>query len=314
MVFAESPLKDVYRKLVWGPYRELLGRAPAGAELRLNRRLGAVAARLSKGKRAQLVANLRRAFPDRDDLDELAAEAFCTHFADQYISWSFARIARGEGAPYLRIEGQHLLDRALQGGRGAVLLHPHMGVPQLPLCVLGARNYRVNQVGGGGVEGPISAEGARVTALRHRLEQDIPGKIWDGKGFIRPVLRALTQGELVLSAMDGTGGGKELGRRVTREVLGQRMRLPVGALWFALRGAAPILPMVTYKNPGPGPLYVTEIHEELPLRRELPLDDALEHGADLSARWLDLWLREHPGDWHFWDEFEPGRFLEGAPL
>ena len=32
MVFGESPIKDLYRRLVWGPYRELLGRLPAGTE------------------------------------------------------------------------------------------------------------------------------------------------------------------------------------------------------------------------------------------------------------------------------------------
>ena len=74
MVFTESPVKDLYRRVVWGPYRALLGRAPAGSELSFNRRLGAAVARLSKGKRAQLVANLRRAFPSRDDLDDVAAD------------------------------------------------------------------------------------------------------------------------------------------------------------------------------------------------------------------------------------------------
>ena len=195
MVFGESPLKDVYRRVVWGPYRRSLGRLPAGTELRANRLLGRVAFRFAPGQRERVVRNLRRAFPERGDLDALAEKVFENHFADQYVSWTFARIAAGEGASYTRLDGREHLDAALQRG-GVVLMHPHMGCAQLPLCLLGALGYAVNQVGGGGVEGSISQEGKRVTDLRHRLEQDLPARIWDGRQ-LRPLIRALEAGEIV---------------------------------------------------------------------------------------------------------------------
>lgn len=310
MVFGESALKDLYRKIVWGPYREALGKLPPGAELRFNRRLGRLAARFSRDKATHVLANLRRAFPELEDPDEVLVRVFETHFVDQYISFSFARIARGEGDKYLRIEGMQHLETAIRKGKGVVLMHPHMGPAQLPLCVLGARNYRVNQIGGGGVEGPISEEGRRATALRHQLEQGIPARIFDGGKFLRPALRALSQGELVMSAVDGTGGGKELGRRKVCTVLGQRMRVPVGAVWLALQSGAPLLPLVTFRNPGLGPDYITEIRPELAIERDLPREQALALGAEVVAIQLERWLRDHPGDWHFWDEFEPGKFLE----
>lgn len=312
MVFGESALKDLYRKIVWGPYREALGRLPPGAELRFNRRLGRLALRASPEKKAKVLENLRRGLPELSDPEDVVRRVFETHFADQYISWSFARIAGGEGDAYLRIEGMRHLEEAIRKGRGVVLMHPHMGPAQLPLCVLGAKNYRMNQIGGGGVAGEISEEGRRATELRHRLEQDIPARIWDGGRFLRPVLRALAEGELVMSAVDGTGGGKELGRRIVCTVLGQRMRVPVGAVWLALQSGAPLLPLVTFRNPGMGPDYITEIRPELAIERDLPMSEALALGAEVVAIQLERWLREHPGDWHFWDEFEPGKFLEPA--
>ena len=303
MVFGESPLKDVYRRVVWGPYRRALGRMPAGTELRANRALGRLAHAGARGKRERVEANLRRAFPDRD-VGAIARATFENHFADQYVSWTFARIAAGEGASYLRIEGLEHLDRALVDG-GAVLMHPHMGCAQLPLCVLGARGYRVHQVGGGGVEGELSAEGRRVTQLRHTLEQDIPATIWDGARSLRGLVRALEAGDVVLSAVDGTGGGRELGRRVPRQVLGQTMNVPVGAAFLAHKSGAALLPLHTYFA---GDGYVSRIGSALTIDRS-STRAALESGADVIAAHLHAWLSAHPGDWHFWDEFEPGRFL-----
>ncbi|MCP4806598.1 MAG: hypothetical protein GY913_29440 [Proteobacteria bacterium] len=304
MVFGESPLKDVYRRVVWGPYRRALGRLPAGTELRANRALGRLAHAGARGKRARVEANLKRAFPDRD-VGPIVRATFENHFADQYISWTFARIAAGEGASYLRVEGMDRLERALEDG-GAVLMHPHMGCAQLPLCVLGARGLRVHQVGGGGVEGELSSEGQRVTALRRRLEQDVPATIWDGARSLRGLVRALEGGDVVLSAVDGTGGGRELGRRLPRQVLGQTMMVPVGAVFLALKSGAQLLPLHTFFSRDG---YVSRIGNPLSIDRSLPTRQALEAGADLVAAHLHGWLSAHPGDWHFWDEFEPGRFL-----
>ncbi len=306
MVFGESPIKDLYRRLVWGPYRELLGRLPAGTELRANRRLGQLASVGARGKAQIVRRNMSRAFPGRD-LDPLVRQVFETHFVDQYISWTFKRIAAGEGSAYIEMRGVEHVDAALAKGQGVVLMHPHMGPAQLPLCELGARGYPMVQVGGGGVEGELSEEGQRVSALRSTLEQDIPGRIQDGASYLRPVLRALRANEVILSACDGTGGGKELGRRLIRPVLGQRMRIPVGGVFLALKSGAPLLTLVTHREEG---RWVSEVGPEIAIDRSLPTAQVLEQGADEIAAFLGRCLHTWPGDWHFWDEFQPGRFLE----
>ena len=77
----------------------------------------------------------------------------------------------------------------------------------------------------------------------------------------------------------------------------------------ALKAKVPLLPLVTYRNTGRGALFVSEIGRPLELQRSSKLRDALEQGADLVADRLERELTLHPGDWHFWDEFQPGRFL-----
>ncbi len=308
MVFGESRLKDLYRRVVWGPYRQAFDHLPPGTEVRANRAFGLLVSRLARGKRQQVETNLRRAFPS-GDLDPVIDRVFATHFSEQYISWSFHRVGPETWTRYLRFEGKEHLDQALAEGRGAVLAHPHMGAAQMPLSVLGILGYPVNQVGGGGVDVELSATGRWAEATRHRLEESIPGRIWDGRGFLRPVLRVLGENEVVLTAMDGTGGGQEMGRRLTRPVLGRPMNLPVGSVYLALRSGAPLLPLVTYRDTSRRALFASEIRPAVELLRDAPLRQALEAGADAMASLLDEHLRAHPGDWHFWDVFEPGSVL-----
>ncbi len=313
MVFGESRIKDLYRRVVWGPYRQAFDHLPPGTEVRANRLLGRVVARAARGKREQVAKNLVRAFPG-EDTAPIIDQLFQTHFMEQYISWSFHRLDRDTWPRYLRLEGRGHLDEALAAGRGAVLVHPHMGAAQMPLAVLGVLGYAVNQIGGGGVDVPLSPTGKWAEGMRHGLEERIQARIWDGTGFLRPVLRALGDNEVVLTAMDGTGGGREMGRRLTRTVLGQPMNLPVGGLYLALRSGAPLLPLVTYAAHDGGSLFVSEIGAPVVLDREARVRDALETGADQVALLLDRQLRAHPGDWHFWDEFQPGRFLVGPTV
>lgn len=312
MVFGESRLKDVYRQVVWGPYRRFCGALPAGWELRSNRLLGRGVHALSQGKRRRLRTNLSRALPGTASFDAITRACFQTHFVEQYISWSFERIGRETASSYLEIEGLEALEELRNEGRGAVLVHPHMGPAQLPLCVLGHMGFEMHQVGGGGVAHEMSERGKACEALRHRLEEGIPATIWDGQNYLRPLIRALENGAFVLTALDGTGGGQELGRRVTQKVCGQPMRLPVGSAWLALASGAALLPLHTHYIGGQGAPFRSVVGREIPLDRQAPRRQALNSAAEALSLFMERVLTRHPGDWHFWDEFEPGRFLEDA--
>lgn len=299
MVVGESPLKDAYRRVVWGPWRWALERGPLGWEYRANRRLGLVAGRFSGGTRARVEENLRRAFPDRD-VSSLARRTFAAHFANQYASFAFPRVTAETWPRYLRFEGLHHLEAARAAGEGVVLMHPHMGPAQLPPCVLGAMGFSVHQVGGGEPEVEKSETGRWATELRHRLEARMPVQLHDGGGYLRGLVRALRAGEIVCTACDGTGGGKELGRRLVRPVLGQPMNVPVAAFWLAHHGRARLHPLHCVAD---GPRHLAVIGERLPVSGDL--DDA----ADLTARYLDHVLSAFPEEWLFWDAFAPGGLL-----
>lgn len=315
MIVGEHPLKDLYRRALWGPGRAALERLPAPLELDLVRGGGRVAAALLSSRRAALRENLARAFPERAprDLDEIAARAFEAHLANQYISFSFEKCDARTWERYLRLDGLARLQEAWAEGRGVVLTHPHMGPAQLPLHVLGVLGWPMNQIGGGRVTlVELSPMGRRAAETRARLERRMPVKLHDGRRFLRPALRALEDGEVLMSACDATGGGEELGRRITTPVLGQPMPLPVGPVWLAWKSGAPLLTVHTRRNEGPGPAWVAEIGPEIALCRDRGREAALQSGVEALGRYLDRTLRAWPGDWLFWDGFHPGGLLEAA--
>jgi lauroyl/myristoyl acyltransferase len=313
VIFGESRLKDVYRRMTWGPGRVTLEALPAPAEMRLIRVLARASARALPARRRQLRTNLARAFPDWSDsqLDAASREAFAAHFSNQYISFSFSKCTKETWPRYIRFEGLEHLKKASEQGRGVVLMHPHMGPAQLPLHVLALNGYDMHQVGGGEVTlVELSDTGRWASDTRARLEARMPVTLHDGKKYLRPLLRALSSGAVLMSACDATGGGSELGRREQRVVLGQDYGVPIGPIWMAWRSGAPLLSIRCVRNrSSDGALFRAIIEPEIVLDRNLPLKAALAHGADLTAAWLDSILRVHPGDWLFWDGFRPGGLL-----
>jgi lauroyl/myristoyl acyltransferase len=135
----------------------------------------------------------------------------------------------------------------------------------------------------------------------------MPVRLHDGKRYLRPLLRALQAGEVVMTAMDGTGGGEELGARIMCTVLGHSLPLPKGPAWLASRTGAVLMPMSCFRNPGDGALYLAEIGEEIPVLGRGPQE--VEAAVQEMGTWLDQQIHAHPGDWLFWDGFRPGGLL-----
>jgi len=315
VIFGESKLKDLYRAAVWGVGIDALNALPVTAEHRVFRALGRVAAVGAVNKRRCVEKNMRLAFggdhgPDGRSVSDIAAHAFASHFANQYIGASFGRCDEQRWSRYLSWRGLDRLRSHIEDGRGVVLAHPHMGPAQLPTHVLGRMGVDVVQIGGGRVTNvSLSAMGEWARQRRVSLESEMPVEIHDGARYLRPLLRRLCSGGVVMTAADGTGGGHEIGRRLFRPVLGQQMGIPVGPMWLALQSGAPLLTLHCYRDRGDASMYVAEVGEEIHMDRDQPILDAIEDGADHIGVWLDRVLQAHPGDWLFWDGFAKGALL-----
>ena len=309
MIFAESRLKDLYRKLLWSLAPELTPYLPDAWEQRAVRMGGRIASRVLRKKREHILSNMRRAFPQREGLTSLSRQAFASHFSNQYLCFSFEKIQRSNSHAYLEIRGRERLTQALQAGKGAVLAHPHMGPAQLPLHVLGLEGIKMNQIGGGEITlVKLSHTGRWAAQSRAALEDGIAASLHDGKRWLRPALKALSHGEVLMSACDATGGGTEVGRRLPATLLGQPVALPVGHIWMALRSGAPLMSIHCYRNFGEGAPFVAEIGPEWIFDRSSD-ESAFRSGILQTEGFLNCVLQEHPGDWLFWDGFAPGGLI-----
>lgn len=289
MIVGESPWKDAWRLFAWGPWPALLG-ALGRRQIAVNERIGRAARRGAPELARRVRDAMRMALGERPDLDDLVAEAFATHFANQYIGPVFPRIRRDTVDRWVRFEGLDILDEARERG-GVVVAHGHLALPQLPLHALGVRGLPVHQVAGGRTAVSKSRLGEWAAGRRESLEGAIAAEIHDARRYVRPLVRALQRREIVFTACDGTGGGEELGRREVHRVLGLPMAVPVFPSWIAGKSGATVLPLSVRRG------------EDVPIvaRFERPAAST----ADLAAR-LDGWIRERPGSWHFWHALHEG--------
>ncbi len=288
MIFGESRAKDLCRRVVWGPAAIAMETVPAPWEAMAVRIGGRIAAEAMRATRERIRRNMVRAFGARPEIDRWSAEAFAAHASNQYAPLSFAKCTADTWRRYLAFEGLEHLER----GHATVVLHPHMGPAQLPPHVLGLLGFAVHQIAGGRIGG-LSATGRWAAEQRGRHERSLAASLHDGAAYLRPVVRALEAGDVVLTACDATGGDVELGRRVVATVLGQQMPLPIGGMKLARMTGARTLTLTCARRRASNPLFEARLE---------PFD------GDVAA-FLTRALTEQPGDWHFWDRFEPGGLL-----
>ena len=256
---------------------------------------------LAPGKRAQLLSNLAALLGERGDLREVAGKCVENHFVDRYLNFSFSKITKGTLHRYVSIEGLERLDAALARGKGCVLVHAHFGPSQLPLFALGMRGYRVNQVGGPDVWG-LSRLGRRCLRKFREDEKMIPVRIIQAEEFLRPVFECLRNNEVLMTAGDGTGGRRVIGKSAPFRFMGRTITFPIGAASIAARTGAAYIPIFMVPG-GRGSRYRVIICGEV----ESAACGAEERAVDMTGKFLDEFsglLGRYPYMWHFWDEIE----------
>jgi lauroyl/myristoyl acyltransferase len=292
MLVGESPWKDAWRLVAWGPYPKLLSALPRGVDVAVNERLGRVARRAAPALGRQIRSAMCASLGDRPSVDRWVSDAFAIHFANQYVGPIFAKINTQNVHHWVRFEGLDRLDLALANG-GVVVAHAHLALPQLPLHALGVLGYPVHQVAGGRTAVERSALGDWASSRREAFEADIAATLHDGRRYLRPLIRALRAGEVVFTACDGTGGGRELGRREPRVVLGRPMAIPVFPGWLAAQADATLLSLQVRRGTKTP---IEAVFDAVPVAR----------ATDVLASHLDAWVRARPGEWHFWHAMHAG--------
>jgi lauroyl/myristoyl acyltransferase len=293
----ENLVQDCGRLVVWYPFRWLTRALPLQAKLRLFEACGDFAFALFRGKRALLDRRLALALPHLTPAQRRVAirASFRNYFADRFLinlvpDLTSARIDR-----LARLEGEEHLSQALAHGRGVVLIHAHFGPSQLPLIYLGYKGYRIAQLGLREI-GQTSAIGQATQRLRLRLENQMPVTHFYANDYLRPVLRWLEQGRILMTAGDGTGGGRRIGTFHAVGFLGHHLEMPLGPYRLAAAHRSPILTVIALRQRCGR--YRIVIQPLLTNHRDP------EGTQKQFAAWLEPYLAQAPGQWHFWDEWD----------
>ena len=184
------------------------------------------------------------------------------------------------------IEGRSHLDRALEKGRGAIMVTAHFGNFCLMMLDLAQRGYKVNCI------------------IRRAHDTDVAATIFESMNRVRvrPIysspprksvqesLQALRNNEILFVLLDqhfGSGNG------VFVDFFGRKAATATGPAVLARRTQAPILPVFTIRN---GEDYRMVIEPSLDLE---PGDDQAAVTADVAkiTRIIEGYIRQYPTEW-----------------
>lgn len=293
----ENLFQDLGRLAVWYPFRWLTGALPLKARMRLFEACGDLAFACYPQKRALLDRRLALAVPQLSPGQREAAvrAGFRNYFVDRFLINLVPDLDSTRIDQLACLEGEEHLRQALAARRGVVLIHAHFGPSQLPLIYLGYQGYRIAQMGFR-EPGETSAIGQATQQLRLRLEHLMPVTHFFANGYPRPVLRWLAAGRILMTAGDGTGGGRRIGRFQRVGLLGHHLEMPLGPYRLAATCQSPILTVIALRQRCGW--YRIVIQPFLTDLRDL------QAAQEQFAAWLAPYLTQSPGQWHFWDEWD----------
>jgi lauroyl/myristoyl acyltransferase len=202
---------------------------------------------------------------------------------------------------FLELRGQDNLRRALDRGKGAIILSAHAGSFMLPIASLSLKGYPYTQFAARGLPPeevaalhpealPTNRWQRRVVEVKEAHEDRLPARFITIDTPTRQLFRLLANNELVALAFDGRQGN----RWVRCSFLGRQALLNPGAFRLAVSTGAAVVPTLC-RTPAEGPS-ICQLGEPL-----------IPEGKDwrgLMRRFLsehaDPWLREHPEEYGTW--------------
>ncbi len=194
------------------------------------------------------------------------------------------------------VEGRPHLDRALEGGKGAIVLIGHFGANQMIMPALGHLGYPMSQLSAPPTvwadllrETRTTPLWERMLARRWALEQRLPVQHINVFKFLRPAFECLKRNEVLGLAFDGGGGaGWTQGRLLARTA-----NLSVAPLQLWRKTGAALLPGVVIYEPE---RRRHRVILEAPLAWERAASRAEEDRVNLG-RFLERfnrWVARHP--------------------
>lgn len=270
--------------------------------------LGAVFGRTMRGRRAMLERHLRRVLgpsASEDDVARTASAAFHSYAHYWLESFRLATASRDELEAGMSWEGVGLIDDALAGGCGVIMVLPHLGGWDFGGAWLASTGYGATVV---------------VEALDPPELFDWFAQLREALG-LRVVPHGADAGAAVLRVLRSNGivgllSDRDLARTgVEVTFFGERTTLPAGPATLALRTGAPILPAAIYFEGGRGSRHLGVVRPPLDTSRTPggKLRDDVARITQSMAGELEVLIRRAPEQWHLMQPNWPSDFERAVP-
>ncbi len=230
------------------------------------------------------LVNLRIAFPELSEeaRREIGRQSYA-HFARNLIDNARLQRWSNEEIPkHIRFEGLEHLRAALEEGRGALLLIPHMGNFDLGAMALPLLGFDV-----AGVARPM--RNPLIWRQLHQQRTRTGGALIPQRQAASQILRALRGGRVVGLLNDQYVRGT---RQVSVPFFGVRCSTAVGVARFARRTGAPVLP--TYVVRDAPDHHVCTICPPLNAPRSGDSRHDIEEATSVHSRAYEDIIRRHP--------------------
>jgi KDO2-lipid IV(A) lauroyltransferase len=254
----------------------------------LGRSLGALAYQLMRSRRALTLENLREArkhgfLPETLDEKQIAKKTW------EHLGMLGSEFIYYSQRPQLvlknvTIEGEEHLRRVLDQKRGVIFATAHIGNWE----IMGSRLA----LGGYGVNSITKTQSNSILDNYINYFRGLAGiKSIPKRSFLRPIIRAFQQNEIVSFFMDQNGGRAG----VTVEVFGRPAPMPRGTAEFALKTATPVV--FTYIVREAKGRHRIVVSEEIALSRSGDYEVDLAANTTKFMELIQAIIQKYPEQW-----------------
>ena len=237
--------------MYWGPVRILVRIIPRELNYRLIWLVGLCAYFMSRGKADRLRRWMEQVSGKPAPRNQVI-DVFVQYYRNLLDTLLYSGLSSKNIDQFIRYKGLDNLNKALQKGKGVILLHPHFGNEECLMPAIGHKGFTVSQIASrwepDSLPGRLFILSNRIRrhAWRMRIgtRENLPvGFVYIDEG-IRNIYRLLRRNEVLLLALDGREGVS------WQEVpfLGMTAEISPGPMKIARSTGAAVLPTVIVRT------------------------------------------------------------------
>ncbi|MFH1220744.1 MAG: lysophospholipid acyltransferase family protein [Candidatus Eisenbacteria bacterium] len=246
--------------------------------------LGAVAYLCLRKSRRIALVNLRliygRAAPDKE-IRRIARRAFINLGKFAYDVVNLNRVAPQGLARIIEVTGLDNLDRALDRGKGVILLSGHVGNWELMAAYLSRAGYPLNVLA-------TRLKDSRLDQLIAGLRRNVGIAVLERSGGLKAALRCLNRGEILGILIDQDTSVES----VLVDFLGRPTKTAVGPVKLASRTGAAIVPLAMLMTDNGH--YRIEVKEPLVVSGQ---EASLVNDVERCSKAVETFIRAEPSQW-----------------